>query len=84
LQEVRKAIEKYFVPLFSAESSVVVVASAAGLDQTIANQLTENGWSVEMAELPQMDNESGESDEDDENHTDVSMSEDDSMSVSSQ
>lgn len=85
MDQVRDAIRVHFVPLFDPKSSVIVVASATGLDEKIATQLTDAGYEVEKMELPSLgDNEVSGSDEDGESGSgSEDGSEDDAMSVAS-
>jgi hypothetical protein len=74
------------VPLFDPESSVVVVASATGLDEKIATQLSDAGYEVEKMELPSLgDNDISGSDDDGDSAESGSEdeSEGDAMSVTS-
>jgi hypothetical protein len=43
---------KYFVPLFKAESSFVVVACGAGMTENIRAGFQEFGYTTEIRELP--------------------------------
>jgi hypothetical protein len=77
VDQVREAIRQHFVPLFDPKSSVVVVASATGLDEKIAAQLSDAGYDVEKMELPSLgDNDVNGSDDDGDSAE--SSSEDDS------
>jgi hypothetical protein len=48
---VKRALEKYIVPLFNPKSSVAVVASAPGKCGDIAKGLREYGFEVETRSL---------------------------------
>jgi hypothetical protein len=50
--EILASLRKYFLPLFSAESSVVAVASAPGKIDSIEHKFAEAGWEVERRTLP--------------------------------
>jgi len=71
---------------FAPESSVVFVASATGLDEKIATQLSDAGYEVEKMELPSLgDNDISGSDDDGDSAESGSEdeSEGDAMSVTS-
>ena len=88
VDQVREAIRVHFVPLFDSKSSVIVVASATGLDEKIATQLSDAGYEVETMELPSLgDNEVSGSDDGESGGESGTESEDDgedgAMSVTS-
>ena len=82
LDEIREAIRKYFIPLFSPETSVCAISVNAGKADEVEQLAKELGYQVERHELPVMggeeDGESGSDEGDSE-----SYSEDESMSEGS-
>jgi hypothetical protein len=58
IDQVKEALLKYFVPLFDPSSSIMAVTCASGLVPRIQKDMEDNGYHVQIREVPKTMEES--------------------------